>query len=503
MQQIIGGFQVSLQWSNLLYCLAGVILGTLIGVLPGIGPSGAIALLLPISFHVPPVSSIIMLSGIYYGAMYGGSTTSILINIPGEAASVVTCIDGYKMARQGRAGPALGISAIGSFIGGTLGILGLMLVAPPMAKVAREFGAPEYFGLVCLGLTFLIYLGGSSILRSLISAVVGLSLSFIGQDIFTGVDRFTMGIMELKDGIGLVPIFMGFFGVSEVLINLEKSVTREVYQAKIQNLLPTMKDWKDSVGAILRGTSIGFFLGVIPGGSAMIASFASYAVEKRISKHPERFGSGAIEGVAGPETANNAGAQGAFIPLFALGIPSNVTIALLLGALMLHGIRPGPLMMEQHSTLFWGIVTSMYVGNAMLLVFNLPLIGLWVQILRVPYKTLFPLILLFCLIGAYSVDYSVFDVLIMIIFGVIGYLFRKLQFEGAPMVLGFILGSMLENALRQSLIISQGSLSIFVTRPISAVCLLVTTILLLSNLFPFFKRRRKILENEAMKENEP
>jgi len=367
-----------------------------------------------------------------------------------------------------------------------------------MAKVAREFGAPEYFGLVCLGLTLLIYLGGSSILKSLISAVVGLSLSFIGQDIFTGEDRFTLGIMELKDGIGLVPIFMGFFGVSEVLINLEKTVTQEVYKTKIQDLLPTLKDWKDSIGAILRGTLIGFFLGVIPGGSAMIASFASYAVEKKISKHPERFGTGAIEGVAGPETANNAGAQGAFIPLFALGIPSNVTIALLLGALMLHGIRPGPLMMEQHSNIFWGIVTSMYIGNAMLLVFNLPLIGLWVQILRVPYKILFPLILLFCLIGAYSVDYSVFDVVMMIIFGMIGYVFRKLEFEGAPMVLAFILGAMLENAFRQSLIISQGSFSIFIYRPIAAGCLIVTATLLLSNFFPFLKKKRDILEKEAV-----
>jgi len=495
-QYILAGFQISLQPINLFYCLLGVVFGTLIGVLPGIGPAGAIALLLPVSFHVPPVSTIILLAGIYYGAMYGGSTTSILVNIPGEAAAVVTCLDGYQMARKGRAGPALGISAIGSFIGGTLGVLGLMLLAPPMGRVAREFGAPEYLGLVCLGLTLLIYLGRGSFLKSLISAVVGLSLSFIGQDMFTGEDRFTLGIMELKDGIDLIPIFMGFFGVSEVLMNVERPIQREIIKTKVQNLLPDLKDWIDSIGAILRGTVIGFSIGAIPGGSSVIASFASYAVEKKVSKYPELFGTGVIKGVAGPETANNAAAQGAFIPLFALGIPSNVVIALLIGAFMLHGIRPGPLMMEQQPDLFWGIVTSMYVGNAMLLVFNLPMIGVWVQILRVPYKTLFPLILLFCLIGAYSVNYSAFDVAIMIIFGMIGYVFRKMGFEGAPLVLAFILGSMLENALRQSLIISHGSFLIFITRPICAGFLTAALVIFLSNLLPFFKEKREVLGRE-------
>lgn len=500
-QLILGGFQISLQPINLIYCLLGVIFGTLVGVLPGIGPAGAIALLLPVTFHIPPVSSIIMLAGIYYGAMYGGSTTSILINIPGEAASVVTCLDGYQMALKGRAGPALGIAAIGSFIGATLGVFVLMLVAPPMGRVAREFGAPEYLGLVILGLTLLIYLGRGSVLKSLISAVVGLSLSFIGQDLFTGDDRFTLGIMELKDGIDLVPIFMGFFGVSEVLMNLERPIRREVFKTKIRNLLPNLKDWMDSLGAILRGTAIGFSIGVIPGGSAVIASFASYAVEKKVSKNPELFGTGMIAGVAGPETANNVAATGAFVPLFALGIPSNVVIALLLGAFMLHGIRPGPMMLEQHPDIFWGIVTSMYIGNAMLLVFNLPMIGIWVQILRVPYKTLFPLILLFCLIGAYSVNYSAFDVGIMIIFGIIGYAFRKMEFEGAPLVLAFILGSMLENALRQSLIISHGSFLIFITRPICAGCLLATFVIFFSNLFPLFKKIKK--RREALEKEEP
>ncbi|MFM9983374.1 MAG: tripartite tricarboxylate transporter permease [Burkholderiales bacterium] len=497
LQHLLSGFQVSLLPINLLYCFLGVLLGTLIGVLPGIGPTAAIALLLPITFHVPAVSTIILLAGIYYGAMYGGSTTSILVNIPGEAASVVTCIDGYQMARQGRAGPALGISAFGSFIGGTLALVGLMFAAPAMARFAREFGAPEYTGLVCLGLSLLIYLGGGSIIKSLISALIGLALSFVGQDMFTGQDRFTLGMRELKDGIGLVPMFMGLFGISEVLINLEKTIAREVFATKISQLLPSREDWRRAFPAMLRGTGIGFLLGVIPGGSAVIASFASYALEKKLSSQPERFGLGAIEGVAGPETANNAAATGAFIPLFALGIPSNATTAILLGALMLHGVRPGPMLMEQQAGLFWGIIASMYVGNVILLVLNLPLIGLWVKILKVPYKTLFPLILLFCVIGAYSVEGSVFDVGVMLVFGVLGYALRKMGFEGAPLVLAFILGPMLENSLRQSLIISHGSFLIFVQRPIAAACLLVALSLLLTALIPFVRRKRKLLAEEA------
>ncbi len=494
LHHIAAGFQTSFQAMNLLYCFIGVAIGTLIGVLPGIGPAGTIALLLPISFHVPPVSAIILLAGIYYGSMYGGSTTSILVNIPGEAASVVTCLDGYTMARQGRAGPALGIAAMGSFIGATLSLVGLMFITPLMAGIAREFGAPENFGLVCLGLILLISLGQGSVLKSLISAVLGFALSFIGQDIFTAEDRFTFGLVNLKDGIALVPLFMGFFGISEVLLNVEKPIQRDIFETKVRNLLPNKKDWQDSKGAILRGTLIGFFLGVIPGGSAMIASFASYAVEKKISKHPERFGTGMIEGVAGPETANNAAAQGAFIPLFALGIPPNVAIALLLAAFMLHGIRPGPLFMAEKPDIFWGIVTSMYIGNAMLLVFNLPLIGIWVQILKVPYRILFPLILLFCLIGSFSVNFSIFDVLTMLVFGVIGYAFRKMEFEGAPLVLAFILGPMLEQALRQSLIISHGSFSIFIYRPIAAGFLLTALIVFLLGLLPFFHEKRGALE---------
>jgi putative tricarboxylic transport membrane protein len=497
LQFLLSGMQVSLQPMNLLYCFLGVLLGTLIGVLPGIGPTAAIALLLPITFHVPAVSTIILLAGIYYGAMYGGSTTSILVNIPGEAASVVTCIDGYEMARKGRAGPALGISAFGSFIGGTLGLIGLMIAAPTMARFAREFGAPEYFGLVCLGLSLLIYLGSGSILKSLISALIGLTLSFVGQDMFTGEDRFTLGVRELKDGIGLVPMFMGLFGVSEVLVNIEKTVVREVFSTKIRQLLPSLADWKRAFPAMIRGTGIGFLLGVIPGGSAVIASFASYAIEKKISKHPEQFGTGAIEGVAGPETANNAAASGAFIPLFSLGIPSNATTAILLGALMLHGVRPGPMLMEQQPELFWGIIASMYVGNVILLILNLPLISLWVQILKVPYKTLFPLILLFCVIGAYSVENSVLDIGVMLTFGVIGYVLRKFGFEAAPLVLAFILGPMLENSLRQSLIISRGDFLIFVQRPIAAACLFATLILFLTALVPFIRRKRELLAKDS------
>lgn len=497
LQLLFNGFEVSLQPINLLYCFLGVLFGTLIGVLPGIGPTAAIALLLPITFHVPPVSTIILLAGIYYGAMYGGSTTSILVNIPGEAASVVTCIDGYQMARQGRAGPALGIAAFGSFIGGTLGLVGLMLAAPAMAQFAREFGAPEYFGLVCLGLSLLIYLGTGSILKSLISALIGLSLSFVGQDMFTGADRFTLGVREFKDGIGLVPMFMGLFGISEVLINLEKTITREVFSTRIRHLLPSKEDWRRAFPAMIRGTGIGFVLGVIPGGSAVIASFASYALEKKFSREPEKFGSGAIEGVAGPETANNAAASGAFIPLFALGIPSNATTAILLGALMLHGVRPGPMLMEEQAGLFWGIIASMYVGNVILVVLNLPLISLWVQVLKVPYKILFPLILLFCIIGAYSVQNSVFDIGVMLAFGVLGYILRKTGFEGAPLVLAVILGPMLENSLRQSLILSHGSFLIFVERPIAATCLAMTAILFLTAITPFVRRKREHLAQDS------
>jgi putative tricarboxylic transport membrane protein len=487
------GFQVALQPGNLVFCFAGVLIGTLVGVLPGLGPVAAISLLLPTTFHATPVSGIIMLAGIYYGAMYGGSTTSILVNIPGEAASVVTCLDGYKMARQGRAGPALGIAAFGSFIAGTLGVVGLMLVAPPLAEMALKFGPPEYFSLMILGLTILTFLASGPMWKALLMAAFGLFLGCIGIDTLTGSLRFTLDIVELSDGIGLVPVVMGLFGISEVLLNVEQSTDRSVFETKIKDLLPNLRDWADSIWPILRGTVIGFFLGVLPGGGAVISAFVSYAVEKKISKHPEKFGTGMIQGVAGPEAANNAATGGAFIPLLTLGIPANAVMAILLGAMMIHGMQPGPMLMKEHPDLFWGAVTSMYLGNVMLLILNLPLIGLWVKILKVPYPILFPLILLFCLIGAYSLNNSIVEVLIMVIFGLIGYFFKKYEYEGAPLVLALVLGPMLETALRRSLLLSAGDPTIFLTRPISAVLILSSFCLLVFPLVPWIGKKRAVL----------
>ena len=492
------GFSVALQPVNLFYCFVGVFIGTLVGVLPGIGPVGAMSLLLPTTFKATPEAAIIMLAGIYYGAMYGGSTTSILVNIPGEAASVVTCLDGYQMARQGRAGPALGIAAFGSFIAGTLSILGLMFLAPPLSQLALRFGPPEYFTLMVLGLTILIYLAHGSMPKALIMAAFGLVLGLIGLDSINAHPRFTFGKMELIDGVGLVPVVMGLFGISEVLLNIEQVVQRDILKAGVKGLLPTAKDWKDSTRPIARGSLLGFFLGILPGGGAVISSFISYAVEKRVSKHPERFGKGAIEGVAGPESANNAATGGAFIPLMTLGIPPNVIMAMLLGALMIHGVTPGPLMMKQNPNVFWGVIVSMYIGNIMLLILNLPLITIWVQVLKVPYKILFPLILLFCLIGVYTVMNSVFDIYIMLFFGVMGYLMKKFGYEGAPLVLAFVLGPLMENNLRKSLIISQGDFSIFFVRPLAAASLIIALLLLISPLIPGLGKKRKALPKEEV-----
>src|SRR3990172_4782373 len=488
---VLYGFSVALQPLNLLYCFFGVLIGTLVGVLPGLGPASAIALLLPTTFHVSPVAATIMLAGIYYGAMYGGSTTSILVNIPGEAASVVTCLDGYKMARQGRAGPALGIAAFASFIAGTLSIVALTFLSPVLANLALRFGPPEYFSLIVLGLTILAYLAGGSMVKALMMAALGIILSSIGMDIISGSYRFTYGFLVLSDGLGLIPVVMGFFGLAEVFSNLEEKLGREILEQKIKGLLPTCQDWKDAWGAITRGSLLGFFLGILPGGGAIIASFTSYAVEKKLSKHPEKFGSGVIEGVAGPEAANNAAAGGAFIPLLTLGIPPNVVMALLLGAFIVHGVQPGPLMMGQNPGLFWGIVASMYIGNVLLLILNLPLIGMWVQVLKVPYKLLFPLITLFCVIGAYSVSGAIFDIYIMIGVGVLGYSMRKFGYEPAPLVLAFVLGPMMENNLRKSLILSQGDFTVFVTRPISLTCLALALLLLLSPLIPWLNKKRR------------
>ncbi len=479
LDSILYGFSICLQPVNLLYCFIGVFVGTLIGVLPGIGPVATISMLLPATFKMDPVGAIIMLAGIYYGAMYGGSTTSILVNIPGEASSVITCLDGYQMARQGRAGPALGISALGSFIAGTFSVIALTFLAPPLAKVALRFGPPEYFSLMILGLALIIYLAHGSMIKALMMACNGLLLSYIGLDNISGYERFTYGLAFLEDGIGFVPVAMGIFGIGEVLYNIEESLgKREIFNTRLSHLMPNLKDWKDSALPIIRGSVLGFFLGVLPGGGGVLSSFTSYAVEKRFSRTPERFGQGAIEGVAGPEAANNAGAGGQFIPLMTLGIPGNPVMALMLGALMIFGLQPGPLLMTRNPELFWGVIVSMYVGNIMLLILNLPLIGLWVRVLRVPYPVLFPLILLFCLIGAYSINNNKFDVLIMVVFGVIGYLMKKFKLEGAPLLLGMVLGLMMEDALRQSLIMARGSFLIFVTRPISAGFIVTALILL-------------------------
>ncbi len=488
LQNIGLGFSSALELGRLFYCFIGVLIGTLVGVLPGLGPAAAISLLLPATFYLDPTSAIIMLAGIYYGAMYGGSTTSILVNIPGEAASVVTCLDGYQMARQGRAGPALGISAFGSFIGGTLSVLGLMILAPPLAKFAIQFGPPEYFALIFCGLSILIYLAKGSVLKAVAMALVGLFLGTIGSDFITGQLRFTFGNLTLMDGIGLVPVVMGLFGIAEVLENLEQTLQRDVFTTSYSGLLPNRKDWKVSIGPISRGSLLGFFLGILPGGGAVISSFASYALEKRVSKHPELFGKGAIEGVAAPETANNAATGGAFIPLLTLGIPCNAVMALMLGALLIHGIQPGPLLMKQNPDLFWGVVASMYIGNAMLLVLNLPLIGLWVKLLKVPYSILFPLILLFCIVGSYSLNNNYEEVIIMIVFGVFGYLMRKFDYEAAPLVFALVLSPLIENALRQSLLMSHGSFGIFFTRPVSLLFMVMGIASFFLPIFSFVKR---------------
>ena len=472
------GLGVALQPANLGYCLVGVFVGTLIGVLPGVGPVATLSLLLPVTFHLPPVGAIIMLAGIYYGAQYGGSTTAILVNIPGEASSIVTCLDGYQMARQGRAGPALGIAALGSFIGGTLAVVGLAFLAGPLARVALAFGPPEYFALMCVGLVVLTFLSQGSMYKSLMMALLGLLLSFVGLDMFTATPRFTLGVNELTDGIGLVPLVMGLFGVAEILANLERPLRRDVHAAEIGAVLPGPRDWAAAKWPIARGTVLGFGLGLLPGGGAVIAAFAAYAVEKRLSKHPERFGTGVIEGVAGPESANNAAAQASFIPLLSLGIPPNVVMAVLFGGLLIHGVQPGPLLVQQHPQLFWGVVMSMVVGNVLLVVLNVPLIGIWVRLLRVPYDVLFPLILLFCVIGVYSLGESPLDVALMVLFGAVGYVVQKAGYEPAPLALAYVIGPILETAFRQSLVMSGGSFLIFVARPIAAASMLLMAVLL-------------------------
>jgi putative tricarboxylic transport membrane protein len=468
---LAGGFATALAPVNLLYCLIGVLTGTLIGVLPGIGPVTTMAILLPITFTMSPAAAIIMLCGIYYGSQYGGSTTSILMNIPGEVGSIITALDGYRMAREGRAGPALGIAAIGSFIGGTAGVVALMFLAPPLAALAINFGPPEYFAMVLLGVALISTVGTGSILKALIMAALGLFASTVGLDSLTGATRFTAGTRVLVDGLGLVPVAIGMFGIAEVLANVETLARGEVLQTRLGTLLPTARDWVACRWPIVRGTVLGFVLGIVPGAGTILTTFFAYVLEKRLSPHPERFGTGAIEGVAGPETANNAATAGTMVPLLALGVPPNLAMGMLLGAFILHGIQPGPFFFTRYPDLFWGLVASMLLGNAMLLVLNLPLIGIWVRVLRIRYALLFPLIVLFCVIGVYAAGRSVAELLIMLVAGVATWLLRKLAYEPAPFLLAMVLGPMLETNFRQSLLISQGSFRIFLERPLSAALL--------------------------------
>jgi putative tricarboxylic transport membrane protein len=484
------GFSVALQPAVLLYAFVGCVVGTLVGVLPGVGPLAGISLLLPATFGLNATNAIVMLAGIYYGAMYGGSTTSILMRIPGEAASVMTCIDGYAMARKGRAGAALAIAAVGSFIAGTVSVVALMLLAPPLAGFALRFGPPEYFALLLLGLLVLAYMSGGSMVKSLAMAVLGLLLGMIGIDQMSGYFRFSYGIVELGDGLGVVPIAVGLFGIAEVLATAGQEVPPQVIKPALRELLPSRREWRESVMPIGRGTVLGFLIGIIPGSAHIISSFVSYAVERRLSRHPEEFGEGAVAGVAGPESANNAATSGAFVPMLALGVPSGPIPAVMLAALMVHGVSPGPLLIKEQPALFWGFIASMYVGNLILLALNLPMVGLFVNVLRVPYSLLYPSIIMFCVVGVYAVNGSVVDVWIAIVMGALGYGLRKLGFETAPIVLGAILAPMIELALRQSLAMSDGQYAIFVSRPISGTLLAFGAALVLFNLVSWVVRAR-------------
>jgi putative tricarboxylic transport membrane protein len=497
---LIFGFTVALTLQNLWFCFIGVFLGTLIGVLPGIGPLATIAMLLPITFNVPPVAALIMLAGIYYGAQYGGSTTAILVNLPGETAAVVTCMDGYQMARQGRAGPALAIAAIGSFFAGTVCTLIIALFGPPLAEVALKFGAPEYFSLMLMGLVAAAVLAGDNITKALAMVVMGLLLGIIGTDVNSGMARYSFGIPELTDGIGFIVIAVGVFAVGEIISNLGDPEERKVFTNKLSGLMPTVADLKASFWPIVRGTGIGAFLGVLPGTGPAIASFSSYMLEKKMAKDPSRFGKGAIEGVAGPESANNADAQCKFIPTLTLGIPASAVMALMLGALTIQGIAPGPQVMTQKPDLFWGLVASMWIGNAMLVILNLPLIGLWVKLLSVPYRLLFPAIMMFMVIGVYSLNNQSLDVYMTILFGMLGYVFLKLKCEPAPLILAFVLGPLMEENLRRALLISRGDPSVFVTRPISAGFLIATVVLLLILVVPTIRKRREEATAESSRQ---
>jgi len=485
------GFGVALSPFNLLMCLVGVVLGTLIGVLPGVGPVATIAMLLPITFNLNPIGALIMLAGIYYGAQYGGSTTAILVNLPGESSSVVTCLDGYQMARQGRAGPALATAAIASFFAGTISTVVVALFAPPLAEVALKFGPSEYFSLMVLGLVAATVLASGSLIKAISMVLLGLLLGLVGTDVNSGVLRFAFGVSELADGIGFVVVAMGMFGLAEIIVNLEQKEAREVFTSKVGRLMPSKEDFKRMTPAILRGTALGSALGILPGGGALLSSFAAYTVEKKVSRYPAEFGKGAIEGVAGPEAANNAGAQTSFIPLLTLGIPGNAVMALMIGAMMIQGIAPGPQVMTERPQLFWGMIASMWIGNLMLVVLNLPMIGIWIKLLTVPYRILYPTILVFMCIGVFSLSNNPFDVLIMAFFGVLGYICAKLACEPAPMILGFILGPLMEENLRRAMLLSRGDPLVFFQKPISATFLTLSIVLLVVISLPALRSKRE------------
>jgi putative tricarboxylic transport membrane protein len=493
---LLYGFSVALQPMNLFYCFVGVLAGTLVGVLPAIGPLAAVALLLPTTYHLSPVGAIIMLAGINYGAMYGGSTTSILINVPGETASVVTCFDGYPLALQGRAGAALGMAAFASFVAGSISIVGLMLFAPVLGRAAVRFAAPEYFALMTMSLTLVTYMARGSMIKALIMASAGLILSTVGMDVISTKLRLTYKLLYLQEGVPIIPVTIGLFGLREVFDNFQTSFKGDILKIKIKGLLPTLQDWKDSIVPILRCGGFGFFMGILPGISPSVPTFISYGIEKKLSKHPEKFGKGAIEGVAGPEACNNATVCGTQIPLFSLGIPTNTMNTMLLAALMIWGMNPGPQFIKNSPDLFWGLIASMYIGNVLLLVLNLPLIPLWVKVLKVPPLLLNVLILIFCIIGVYSVDQQIEDVYVLIIFGVMGFLGKKLGYEGAPLILAFILGRRIEVSLRQSLIMSDGSFFIFFTRPISVVFIAVTLIIITTAIIGTMRARIKVMEGD-------
>ena len=493
------GFQTAVSLQNLTYCFIGVFVGTMVGVLPGVGPLAAIAMLLPATFNLPPVGALIMLAGIYYGTQYGGSTTSILVNLPGESASVVTCLDGYQMAKNGRAGPALAIAAVGSFFAGTVCTLLIAMAGPPLAEIALKFGAPEYFSLMSMGLIASAVLASGSMLKAIAMIFLGLLFGIVGTDVNSGMSRFTFGMSGLADGLSFVVVAMGLFGFAEILNNMEKGADaagRELLTKKIDHLYPTMRDLKVSVGPIIRGTAIGAFFGTLPGAGPTISAFSSYALEKKMAKNPDEFGKGAIQGVAGPESANNAAAQCAFIPTLTLGIPGSGTMALMLGALTIQGIAPGPQVMTQRPDLFWGLIASMWIGNAMLVVLNLPLIGLWVKLLTVPYRILFPAILTFMAIGVYSVNNLDLDIYMTVFFGVMGYVFMKMKCEPAPLILAFVLGPLMEENLRRALLISRGDPTVFFTRPISAVFLGLTILLLVVMILPNVRKKREVAFQE-------